>query len=327
MDYRDFLSKRSVVMAFAILWIMVYHMHITTGIAALDAFVGIGYVGSDIFYFVSGIGIWFSLERSKSLAEYYKKRFIRIMPIWWCFIGFWIAFRMIWFDLTWMEALLNVFAVESFFDIDRAFNWYISFLLVFYLLAPLIKKLIEVMPGALGTVLICVVFFVLGYYVVDDSNIMIGLARVPVFTLGMYFGSRLLRGRFSILETVMWLLLMPIGIYGVIYYGLDFMAGWHNGMLWYPLLLSVVGIYMIIAFIFLVLPDGVGLPFDFIGRHTLSIYLIHIFFFEIYERYFLGLKAVTPAWWHWIVIWAAVPVGCVALEGVTKLFTHRGDMV
>ena len=356
MGYREFLSKRNIVMAIAILWIMLYHMHLSTGVAWLDAFLGIGYAGSDIFYFVSGIGIWFSLERSKGLMEYYKKRILRVMPMYWCFIGFWIVFRMVCFDLTWPEALANVFAVESFFDIDHAFNWYISFLLVFYLVAPVIKKLIGMMPGAMGVIIIGVVFFLLGYFVVDDKNIMIGLARVPVFTLGMYFGSRMsgkmenapdpgeskktedapdpgkskkygdasgqgstgkAKGRFSVIEIVTWLILMPIGLWAVLHPGVDFYVSWHNGMLWYPIFFAVPGMYLLTAMLFAALPKHCSRIFEFIGRHTLSIYLIHIFFFEIYEKYLVGVVGVEMAWWHWPVIWVLVAVGCVVLELVT----------
>ena len=344
MYYKNYLAKRNIVMAFAIVWIMLYHMHQTTGVAWLDAFVGIGYVGSDIFYFVSGIGIWLSLEKSEGLTQYYKKRFFRVMPMYWCFIGFWIAFRMIWFELTFAQAVANVFAVESFFDIDRAFNWYISFLLVFYIASPFIKKFMEVLPGVLGTILICGMAFVAGYFWVDDPDIMIGLARLPVFVLGMYFGSRMcgdtyeretcytssdgtdgskdngkgvgtLNGRFSPAEIVAWLILIPVGLFLVMYFGRDFLASWHNGMLWYPAFVAVPGMYFLIALIFDVLPEVCCRPFCFLGRHTLSLYLIHIFFFEIYERYFLGLKGVAPHRWHWIVIYAAVGIGCFLLEG------------
>ena len=326
MGYREFLSKRNTVMAFAILWIMLYHTHLVTGFRIIDHITGIGYAGSDIFYFVSGMGIWFSLERSGSIWEYYKKRLLRIMPMWWCFIWLWIAFRMIWFDLSALQAVTNIFAVESFFDIDHAFNWYISFLLVFYLIAPALKRLMEALPGVSGILLICIIFILLGYFAVDDKNIMIGFSRVPVFSLGMYFGGKMCKkpeGGFSFVQVAFWLALAPVGLLGAIYFGRDFLAGWHDGMLWYPLLISVPGLYMLICLIFRALPDFWERPFDFIGRHTLSIYLVHIFIFEIYEKFLVGFGKITPALWHWPVILCVVAIGCVALEAATAALTGR----
>ena len=325
MSYRDFLSCRSVMMAFAILWIMLYHTHIVSGVPAIDTIIGIGYAGSDVFYFLSGIGLYFSLSKSHSIMDYYKKRFLRVMPMYWCFIGFWIAFRMIWDELPWTAAIANIFAVESFIDIDRAFNWYISFLLVFYLIAPALKRFMEYLPKAAGLLIICAVSFVLGYCIVDNSNIMIGLARLPIFSLGMYVGSTMSTdpdGRLPVPELIAWLLLIPVGIAGVIYFGRDFMVGWHTGMLWYPLVLSVPGLCMAIWLIFRLLPDAAAVPFDFIGRHTLSIYLVHIFIYDVYEIYFLGIRGIDSVWWHWIVIWVLVALFCYLLEKLTSAVMH-----
>ncbi len=324
MRYDEFLSKRNICMAFAILWIMLFHMQIISGIVAVDAIINIGYAGSDIFYFVSGIGIWFSLEKSESLGDYFKKRFIRVVPMWWCFIGFWIYFRMKWFGLTPFQAVANVFMVESFFDIDSAFNWYIPFLMVFYLVAPAIKRIMEIIPAVLCLIIVCVVVFVLGFFVVESPDIMIGFTRFPVFVMGMYMGCRMYSdpgGRFSVPELVVWILLAPVGLYLTYYFGRDFLWGWHNGLIWYPLVLSTPGLCMAISLLSKVLPDAWSKPFMFIGRHTLSIYFVHIFIFEIYTKYLVGFSYVTPVWWHYIILLALVPLGCAALEMLTGMVT------
>ncbi len=309
-------------MAFAILWIILFHMQISVENEVVAAIINIGYAGSDIFYFVSGIGIWFSLENSKSLGEYFKKRFIRVVPMWWCFIGFWIYFRMKWFGLTPIQAVANVFMVESFIDIDSAFNWYIPFLMVFYLLAPAIKRIMEIISPVLCLIVVCVVVFVLGFFVVESPDIMIGFTRLPVFVMGMYMGCRMFNdngGRFSIPELVVWIMLVPVGLFLTYYFGRDFLWGWHNGLIWYPLVLSTPGLCMVIALLSKALPDFCARPFITVGKHTLSIYFVHIFIFEIYNKYLVGFSYVEPVWWHYLVLLAMVIVGCVALELLTKV--------
>ena len=319
-------------MAFAMIWIMLFHMEVSTGMAGLDRFLNTGYAGTDVFFFLSGIGIWFSLEKSKSTGEYYKKRFVRIMPMYWCFIGFWIAFRVYCFGMSMPCIIANILGIETLFDMDMGFNWYIAFLMIFYLVAPVIKKLLKLLPLCLGTVLIAVVFFALGYFVIQDSNLMIGVARVPIFVLGMQTGqiiSKDKEGGFSVYVIAILMALVPVGYGLAMHFGADFMHSWNNGMMWYPLFLSTPGFCVLICLLFSLLPDSLAKPFDFMGRYTFSIYMIHVFFYEVYLDYFVKNGILERTWWHWLVIWLLVALGCVFLElitgAVTGLFTAKKD--
>ncbi len=329
MSYEVFLKKRNVIMGFAMIWIMLYHMEQSFGNSLVDGFIGLGYAGSDIFFFLSGVGIWFSLEKSRDLKTYFKKRAIRIFPMWFCFIGFWIVPRLMWTDMTPLQAAANVIAIESFFDMHHAFNWYISFLLVFYLIAPVIKLLIEKLWRGMGAIIIMVVFFLLGYFWVDDPDIMIGISRVPIFTLGMTIGFRISRASsgekkaFSMAELIFWPLMIPVGLGGAWYFGRDFAASWHNGMLWYPLIASTFGLCLVIALISEKAPGVHSQPFDFIGHHTLSIYLVHILVYEIYKKYIIGFGLTEAYGWHWLLIWTAVALGAFVLEKLSGWITKR----
>ncbi len=311
-------------MAFAIIWIVVFHMKLVTGIAGLDKLINIGYAGSDIFYFVSGIGIWFSLEKSGDILLYYKKRLLRIMPMYWIFMCFWIPFRVAFFEMKPLYVGLNVLGIAGIFDIGEGFNWYISFLILFYIVAPLIKWMMDLLPGPTALLFIFALFFILGYVLVDDPDVMIGITRFPIFAMGMHFGKRMTKkedGRFSVPEVIFWLLMIPVGIGLGLYFGGDFLKSWSNGLLWYPYILSTPGICMLLSMIFAPLPDWVSAPMDFIGKHTLSIYFIHVFFFEIYEKYLLANGFIEPEAWQWFVILAAVVPGCIVLELLTHLVT------
>ena len=331
MGYRDLLSKRNTHMAFAIIWIVLFHMKYVSWPAPFDSFINIGYAGSDIFYFVSGIGIWLSLVKCRDVKEYYKKRVLRIMPMYWCFIGFWIAFRLIFSELKPVYIALNILGIAAIFDMDQAFNWYISYLIVFYLVAPLVKILMDDLSGIVVLLSISSLVIFLGYFIIDSADIMIGLTRFPVFMLGMYFGKRINDnpdGLFSVWEVLLWIALIPVGIGLVLFYGNDFLSSWQNGMLWYPLFLCTPGICIVLSLIFGPLPGWMNLPFNFIGSHTLSIYFIHILFFEIYEKCFVDAGLVEPLGHYWLYVLAAVIMGCVVLELLSWLvvrpFVKRG---
>ncbi len=310
-------------MGAAMIWIMLFHAELHTGIEWLDTFCSLGFAGTDIFFFLSGVGIYLSLSNSDGLLSYYKKRFVRIMPMYWCFIVFWIAFRFYIDKMTWPAAFLNVLGIEAVFDIQMAFNWYISFLLIFYIIAPLIRIFIDI-AKAPGTIALMCLLLYLGYAVIENSNVMIGFARLPVFIMGMFFGKKMADepdGSFSAAKVIVLALLIPVGCALTLGFKEDFMWGWHTGMSWYPLLLSTPGLCLVQALIFEHLPAAISGAFSFVGRHTLSIYMIHLFFYEIYNQLLVVPEVLETKLWHYPIIWVLVAAGCMLLEATCGLIT------
>lgn len=82
------LSKyRSALMGVAILWVMLYHILAKGGILIITQILEVGYGGVDIFLFLSGFGLFFSLSnKGTTLPQYYRKRFLRILPEFWIFL-------------------------------------------------------------------------------------------------------------------------------------------------------------------------------------------------------------------------------------------------
>lgn len=79
----EFISKnRTYLMGIAMILVVIYHAFscVYNPIGVLN----IGYVGVDIFLFLSGFGLASSFEKNK-ISNFYKNRFTRIYPIY--FIG------------------------------------------------------------------------------------------------------------------------------------------------------------------------------------------------------------------------------------------------
>ena len=81
-DNLNLLSKhRSVIMGIAMMMIVLYHQPFSTfpGSALIHRY---GMLGVDIFLFLSGFGIYFSLAKSKdkSIGSFYRRRLVRILP-------------------------------------------------------------------------------------------------------------------------------------------------------------------------------------------------------------------------------------------------------
>lgn len=72
-------DTRAVFMGVSILWIMTFHYPFIN----CSPFIQIerqGYIGVDIFLFLSGFGLYHSLEKNNGLSNYFYNRFKRIIP-------------------------------------------------------------------------------------------------------------------------------------------------------------------------------------------------------------------------------------------------------
>lgn len=72
-------EKRTLLMGYAILMVIIYHY----GCWVYNIFgdFNVGFVGVDIFMFLSGWGLVYSYQNSKNIREFYTKRTKRILPV------------------------------------------------------------------------------------------------------------------------------------------------------------------------------------------------------------------------------------------------------
>ena len=72
---------RKPLMGFAIIWVFMLHSGVT-GNVIWDAIRFYGWAGVDIFFFLSAIGLCFSLRKDNSTLAFFKRRAKRILPTW-----------------------------------------------------------------------------------------------------------------------------------------------------------------------------------------------------------------------------------------------------
>lgn len=77
----DILKYKRELMGCAILWVMFYHSEFASHSSLFNMVKSMGYGGVDIFLFLSGMGIFFSLKNN-SLGKYIYNRIRRIYL--WC---------------------------------------------------------------------------------------------------------------------------------------------------------------------------------------------------------------------------------------------------
>ena len=196
---------RSEIMGVAIILVLICHTdsffnwNMATDIFRVFA------VGVDIFLFVSGIGLYFSMKKNGDVLYFYKKRFLRIVPefliisvISYAILDF-ISSETIqpfWGDLP--QFLLKISGIRAAFICESGENgmlWYVIFIILMYLFYPVLfsfEKLNDktrkilfsfVIVFPIIAELFIAVFIpeILKKYEIDRM-----ITRIPIFALGAY---------------------------------------------------------------------------------------------------------------------------------------------
>lgn len=171
-------------MGWSILWIMMLHFTFNQ-IKPIGFIAQYGYAGVDIFLFVSGFGLFFSLDKDDNLIYFYGKRLLRIFPTYYI-IGFITNLLLTHDDIL---SFLFRYSTIGFWIGKEYAEWFIPSITLLYFLAPFIKRIID----KKWFVFICIIvvyLFLTAYYLTDKEHILdrshfFLLYRIPAFVFGM----------------------------------------------------------------------------------------------------------------------------------------------
>ena len=197
-------EARNVIFGIATLWIGLFHSdylndtisyYIKSDFIAepLKFFRGTGNVGVDMFLFLSGIGLYFSFTKDSHVLSFWKKRLMRVLPSAFLIATFYFSLRYVngRFSSGPLYYVLRETFLYFFVKGERVF-WFISLILLMYLVFPIFYKIIDKWKawGMIGLVAVIVVgtFAVRAIAPGVYSNVEIALCRIPVFVIGIWAG-------------------------------------------------------------------------------------------------------------------------------------------
>ena len=179
----DFVSKNRVfLMGIAMLFVLVYHAFswVYNPVGSLN----IGYVGVDIFFFLSGFGLTRSFEKN-GIKQFYKNRLIRVFPAYFLAV---IATYLIFSHKTWGgdDLFYNLLCV-GFYTKGGAqrYDWYLESLFTIYFLFPVFYHLSRLKYLALLLLFIATAIVLFFFKVPWWYDCLI--ARFPIFLYGVIF--------------------------------------------------------------------------------------------------------------------------------------------
>ncbi|MGM9739298.1 MAG: acyltransferase family protein [Candidatus Cryptobacteroides sp.] len=153
---------------------------------------GLGQLGVDIFFFLSGFGLFYSLSKPhKSICEWYHKRFLRIVVPYLIIYAPALLLICIQNEKPWWYYFYNLSTLSFWFNDGGC--WFISVLVPLYLVAPLWKKMLDRSNKAIvPTLFICAALFTLGYVMIPYLSSF--LNQCLFFFIGMWLGKCVLGG-------------------------------------------------------------------------------------------------------------------------------------
>ena len=183
------LSKyRAQLMGVAILLVSLFHCSVEHASEAFDLICFSGDMGVDIFFWVSGIGMYYAYQKNPTWKEFYIKRILRIIPAW-CIVNLIVLFSTYTIsNMDWVEFFKYMTGISFWLD-GNLYFWYVPAIFCFYLLTPLFMKCYKENKKkayfGIGIIWVLLIGIVV---IMRKANYFIFLLRWPLFFLGVLFG-------------------------------------------------------------------------------------------------------------------------------------------
>lgn len=221
------LSKyRNELYGFSIIWIILFHglelkkTVLPKALKFIEPFLKHGNCGVEIFLFLSGICLYFSLKKNQDIIYFFKKRVSRILGSFLLIDASYWLFTCVYQKQNVLEFLQNI-TFYSFWYGKNQMVWFIALIVLLYAFYPIIFRAIEkynsIYALFISVMIIYGVCFLLGKnYPGWFLGVEIALTRVPVFLIGCYCG-RMVYEDIEIKQIIK-LLTLFFAFYGLTYF-------------------------------------------------------------------------------------------------------------
>lgn len=276
------------------LWIMLFHLNMFFNPLFGNIFLGrmatLGECCVDVFLFVSGYCICYSLQRTPNYGLFLKKRVLRILPP---YLLISIPYLM-WRDGLRWNLLYSLSGFSFFLDGDTD-TWFPIAIMFFYCISPFLLRLLSGEKGPWMMCLLVILSIVLTTTTNFFSRTSIMWTRLPAYALGIFFARNNIKikedGQEERPKTKLMLLIggtLCLFIYaftpflsvlssrfGSIYTRLSYLI----------IILPIIFLYNETA---RYIPQIVRRFFSFCGKMSLELYMTHLFLLYVVSYYGLS---------------------------------------
>ena len=303
MEHKQWVSRyRDELKGIAILWVVLFHMGSRFG-GVLGGIQKIGYGGVDIFFFLTGFGLYHSLSKNDDLRDYWMRRMKKLLPTYLPFIVCWV---LVWLPSAGLRRVQgirsvigNFFGVGYWLNVPEMFNWYVGALLLYLVFAPLFYALLSKSEKPLRTLAILLgVSYAVGMCCIGTDQYM-ALSRLPILIVGMAFAMNLgIKMSPALKRSLYW-----AAFVGSVYFLLRYFDSYEEvlldyGLYWHLFVLITPTLCIGLAYGFHKLEKARAAfaPLRIIGKASFAIYLADGFFVTV------GRKLALESTWEWVLL-------------------------
>ncbi|MDD6072583.1 MAG: acyltransferase [Clostridiales bacterium] len=290
MDWSIVSKYRNELLGIAILAVFCIHSNgfdWPSNLMIIEKVLSQGGIGVDVFLFLSGMGLYYSLKKDENIVKFYKHRFVRILPGYLFIAGIGYAIIIFAFGNRSIEEYLYRLSTISFWRTGEGTVWYISFIMIMYMIYPVIYQLRKKASGKYIFLLLIISVFSIEVGMIKwcpsvFRNIEAAISRVAVFLLGSYIAPWIKEARkINNVSIILWILAMvairmlriifisPESLYSAIFVRIS--------NLFFTLIIVTVG-----AFVIARCPEFIRKLLRWFGERTLEIYLVHMFAINVF---------------------------------------------
>ena len=289
MEHRARISRtRDELKGLAMLWIVWFHSGLLLP-GHVDDLRLLGYGGVDIFLFLMGMGLCYSLQKNNDLRAYLARRMKRLLPAYLPIVLVWMAVMYPQYGFSASQAVRgiagNLFMVGYWLQLDGVYNWFANTVFTFVLIAPAIYA---VLTGSKtrGLIVLLVIAFGIGAANIGLEQMM-PVSRLPIFILGMALGLWQGGARRK-WHTALLAMSFALGLFLVLY--CMHRQPWTliaYGMYWYPFVLITPPLCAGLAFLLDKAQTSKRFftPLRLVGQSSFEIYLINVWMYELSKGY------------------------------------------
>ncbi|SHF41315.1 Peptidoglycan/LPS O-acetylase OafA/YrhL, contains acyltransferase and SGNH-hydrolase domains [Dysgonomonas macrotermitis] len=179
---------RTQLMGFAMLWIVIYHMPLVFYVPLISEIKWMGFSGVDIFFLVSGLGIYFSWTKNPSTKDFLKKRLLRIFSLY-IPISLVIQIYLIYSLHYPVNSIFYVLTtVDFWFPKGNEYYtpWFIPAICLMYFITPIFLKITSNKTMFRNVCLACISIIILS--ILFPNFLTEAITRFPNYFLGIYIG-------------------------------------------------------------------------------------------------------------------------------------------
>jgi len=238
-----------------------------------------GSMGVDFFLLLSGVGMYYSFAKREDIGAFYKRRMLRVIPVYLPLAVIFLAILESKGEFDWFHYILRVTTASYWINGDDTY-WYVAYILIFYLLYPLIYKYL--LKGKINSVIpitlmfaveVIILLFFNSYYV----KMQLAFSRLPITVLACYLGKDAYEEKEAKVISIVALLGPFILLRGI---RIAFVPEIYEA--WVTFLVKTANIFFVIFFCYLYYEIGRAIfppikrMLQFFGKRSLEIYLIHV---------------------------------------------------